>query len=253
MIIQLRKSGVVSPITVTINGNLHERHSHEERSLFIAKLAEIPNVNVVGFRSLTPLSRMWNLGIQASDTDITIVLNDDLAVNPKFAQADIANLASAASRHNLALGSLGRGIAWGSFSFFAISKRCVSKVGWFDERFVGFGEEDGDYLRRYLTEFSEEPPSVVLNGLINLDDPSTSGHEKGTGKYSLANRAFGLLKAQLREEYAIEGPGEQKFLGRYEFDPHPLWALHQQIPNLLKMKSDGEVAEVLRPWVSPQR
>jgi hypothetical protein len=238
----IRKAGVVAPITVVINGNLNRPIDDARRRVFVARLYDQRNINVVDFRTIQPLSRMWNLGIQLLDAEIAVVLNDDLGVRKEHLQQDIEALVGVASEAHLAVGGPGQG----SFSHFAISKSCIRQIGWFDERFVGFGEEDGDYFWRFECAFGEMPPRVPLHALTNLSDPSTSGHRTVGGKYSLSTEVFKEMK-YAPDDGGVLGPFQTPMIKTIEeLDPYPLWLLHQQAAQLLISDDVTEIRNSLR-------
>jgi len=43
----------------------------------------------------------------------------------------------------------------------------MHKLGYFDERLCGFGEEDGDIVHRYIEMFGQRMPDIEIPGLYN--------------------------------------------------------------------------------------
>jgi predicted glycosyltransferase involved in capsule biosynthesis len=79
----------------------------------------------------------------------------------------------------------------GSFSHFVVSKTELIKVGFFDERLLGIGEEDGDFVWRYYEAYGREIPSIDVVGISNTQSTlADSGFKKGIGHYSKFNRNF---------------------------------------------------------------
>lgn len=183
----IRAADAASPVVVVINGNPGSRVNLAERARFVAELSKFHGVFPVSLREMTGLARMWNLGIQVAACDTCVVLNDDLIAEPRLLLPDLRRLVGQAAQSGVAIGN-------GSWSHFAITRQCIESVGWFDERLLGFGEEDGDYSWRYRRLRGAYPPSVRLDGLANVVSPIRQDLARGSGKYSLANPVFISLK-----------------------------------------------------------
>jgi hypothetical protein len=106
------------------------------------------------------MSSLWNTGIRCSNFDLTVVLSDDLTVRKSGLRGAVDQLFESARSHGLVTLN-------GSFGHFAISRDCIRAIGWFDERFVAFGEEDGDYMWRYEEHFGRARLNLNLPGLHN--------------------------------------------------------------------------------------
>lgn len=94
----------------------------------------------------------------------------------------------------------------GSWSHALIDRRIVDQVGWFDERFLSIGEEDGDFEWR-LGKISkgETIPSVSLPHIINHVDHENClvGMNKTNKKYSQFNLDFAF-----GTKYRVDPAGE---------------------------------------------
>jgi hypothetical protein len=65
------------------------------------------------------------------------------------------------------------------------------EVGFFDERLLGIGEEDGDFAWRYYKKFGKEISSVNIPYVENIQsDIADPGFNKGIRIYSKFNREF---------------------------------------------------------------
>jgi hypothetical protein len=53
------------------------------------------------------------------------------------------------------------------FSNFVLTKSILHKLGYFDERLIGFGEEDGDVIHRHIEMFGRRMPDISIEGLYN--------------------------------------------------------------------------------------
>ena len=77
-----------------------------------------------------------------------------------------------------------------SFSHFIVSKDLMDRVGYFDERLLGFGEEDGDITYRLL-KIGININNIRTSDVVNIVSNIRHEHIKaGVGKYSSFNRTF---------------------------------------------------------------
>jgi predicted glycosyltransferase involved in capsule biosynthesis len=114
-----------------------------------------------------------------------LVLNDDLNIQASADTCFFDNLESAmaAQQDTFTIN--------GSFSHFVLNKRELIQVGFFDERLLGLGEEDGDFFWRYYQEFQREIPSVDMELIDNVhSDVADDGYTKGIRTASKFNRDF---------------------------------------------------------------
>lgn len=190
LIKELRASGVDQEIYIGINGEDRRSYDPALRSKFLQEISAIPNVNPVSFGSFQGLSLIWNRCIQAADSEIVIVLNDDLIVEKDYIVATLDKMAKVAKNKSICLLNSG-------WCHFAISTRVFQEIGWFDERLLGIGEEDSDLTFRFedFFGFSCFDNSIQEKGLIH-DSSSVfdSNLAKGKGKYSLFNWVYIEMK-----------------------------------------------------------
>jgi hypothetical protein len=190
LIKELRASGVNQEIYVGINGDDGVSYDPNLRSSFLQEIASIRNVNPVSFGSFQGLSLIWNRCIQAADSEIVLVLNDDLIVESDYIVSTLNKMANVAKSKGICLLNSG-------WCHFAISTKVFQEIGWFDERLLGIGEEDSDLSFRYedFYGFSCFENSINEKGLIHdssaVFDPNLA---KGKGKYSLFNWVYIEMK-----------------------------------------------------------
>jgi hypothetical protein len=187
LIKQIRLSGVTEPIALVVNGNFHAAFDPKLRQELYLTLASTPNVFPIFIRKFHGLSHNWNLGIRLLGCETTLVLNDDLWVNISNFKAKLYRILNGSSARSLV--TINR-----SFSHFLIRDSALKLIGWFDERFVGIGEEDGDYYLRYSLRFSEPPLDFHTNSIVHFNDSDSGAERKGVSKYSLANLVYSKLK-----------------------------------------------------------
>ena len=195
-------------IIVTING-YYDRPRQMEYLKRVADLLDTyPNVSRVEHMEGQSLSKLWNQSLIESRNKKLFVFNDDLIILPSF------------RRHLEASGIIGEELALinRSWSHFLISKRIVSEVGWFDERFPGVGNEDEDFEAR-LVHAGLNVKSFTVQGLRNVvfktRDFSYGKHTKTINvKYVRANKAFFDKKWELSDE-KLGGSVFVPILGQY--------------------------------------
>lgn len=235
LIAALRAGGCNWPIVVALNGNFSSLYSVPSRQSFFAKASSYGDTGFLTFRTFTSLSRMWNLAIQATGAEIVVVLNDDLAVNAASVMSDLSRLVETAEAEGMVLGN-------NSFSHFCVSRNLMEQLRWFDERFVGVGEEDGDFAWRYQDQFGRIPPSVVVPSLKNFSHPA--GTDLKIGSFSAASKLFFEVK-YARSDCGLTG-------GRYPYpvklaianlDPHPLSGIDRSREDTLRTSSKKETLQ----------
>lgn len=102
------------------------------------------------------IATSWNDGLKVARGKYLVVINDDITVRPGWLEAMVealkevsGSLASSISVEHLPVES---GITdtrtWFPGSCFMLTRTCIKKVGYFDERFSPFYFEDVDYWTR---------------------------------------------------------------------------------------------------------
>ena len=131
---------------------------------------------------------MWNTLVNFTSTDYILVLNDDLLIQDGFFE-DFEQML----QQNSAAGDESFRINY-SFSHFCVNRNDLLEVGYFDERLLGFGEEDGDWLWRWEVRRGRQMRCYGSRRILNCIDmaPTNSEnmvkHNEGGGKYSAFNR-----------------------------------------------------------------
>jgi len=134
-------------INIFINGHFDEAKQVKYLRDVTAFLSRYRNIRYITNFTHQSLTRGWNWLILMARCDKILILNDDVLFNLEFRY----NLESLQNVPNCFTFN-------GSWSHFVISKNIIKKIGWFDERFVGVGDEDYDYMCR-----------LAMNGLQNID------------------------------------------------------------------------------------
>ncbi|MFC1513308.1 hypothetical protein ACFL5J_02560, partial [Thermodesulfobacteriota bacterium] len=83
-----------------------------------------------------------------------------------------------------------------SWSHFLISRKELEELGYFDERLLGIGEEDGDMTWRYISSYNTPPKSLKMKCVQNFAEETMHAHtptnikSRPCSKYSEFNRDF---------------------------------------------------------------
>jgi hypothetical protein len=181
----LRKYFPDKQIICIING-----HPDKTRHLAYLKeitswLSSLDNVKYITFEDHQSLAKCWNWILLMSSTQNNLFLNDDISVKQNFRYDFESHL-----RKNLNFFAINN-----SFSHFLLNKKIIKKIGWFDERFLGVGYEDGDYLIRLADggiELNGLPCRDIVNFIASNPDPSFKKISSSmmSDKYSTINGEF---------------------------------------------------------------
>lgn len=227
-------------IYVVVNSFPEAQNDNYLQSNFVREISSHELVFPICLGRQASLAEMWNIGIRFSATDQVVVLGDDIFYSPDTLSEVLQGWIENISDRPLTI----LNDSWGHFS---ISQRCVERVGFFDERLLGFGEEDSDYLQRYLESFREAPVELAIPGFHN--ESSLVGFEgsvKGKGKYSLFNSVY------INEKYKSDEKAEfnSKFLGKVKralvtVNPYPLDEYRRRMRHLLKETNANSIRQKL--------
>lgn len=198
LINSIRKYSEV-PIIVIVNGNFGEPCSEDYRAQSLEFFSKIKNIFPVYFTELRGFAKMVNTIFVNSNTEVNLIMNDDIIVKDGIFFDDL----------KLAIENLDKlcclKSSWFvSFSHFLATKKFIREIGFFDERFLGFGEEDGDITFRFIKKYDKCVPYWAVRGLEHTQSEVRQDIKPGVGKYSLFNREF-VNKKYLIGEGTISG------------------------------------------------
>lgn len=175
-------------IVIAVNGENNRAFGEEYRSKLLKCIAEYENVYPIFFPRFRGLSKLWNsIAIHATHDHI-LMLNDDIMIeSPNF----MNDVCDSLSRNGGKTFLINR-----SWSHFLINRDELDALGYFDERLLGIGEEDGDMTWRYIKQYGEAITSFKIKGFQNYAEETVRSYKpvnvqthSGT-KYSLFNRKF---------------------------------------------------------------
>ena len=188
-------------VIVAINGEHNRDFDEQYRERILALIAGQKRVFPIFFPRFRSLTKLWNTIIIHATHDYILMLNDDVMItNPDF----IRDLQAAIRKNQ------GRSLLINkSWSHFVISRQEIDELGYFDERLLGIGEEDGDITWRYIHRYGRSIANVRMKSFINYSEdtnnyrPQNIQNREGM-KYSLFNRQF-----MFSTKYAADPKGTQ--------------------------------------------
>lgn len=181
---KIRDLGVENTIYLCINGEKDSSFNEDYRKNILSLCLSQPNVFPIFFVETRGLSKMWNTLLIHSTKENLLILNDDINVTSN-------NMFEVVSNHIKTPEYFGLSIINNTFSFFVVNKKFIDKLGYFDERLLGFGEEDGDIMYRLNKQEGKRVFRLTAGGLENIVSDIRHEHIKsGVGKYSFFNRDY---------------------------------------------------------------
>jgi len=169
-------------IICTINGHPDTSLQIEYLKNVTAFLSQFSNIKYITYEKHQPIARCWNWLVLMSFSSAVLILNDDIKVNLLF-RKDFEK--SFTENQDFF-------IINNSWSHFLISKKIIKEIGWFEERLLGSGDEDGDYITRMAIK-DMKVTNRLCGGIINyVAEQKNAGWKNisgvGHGKYSEINK-----------------------------------------------------------------
>lgn len=187
-------------VLVAINGEHEEGIDEQYRSDILSYISTKKNVIPIMFTEFRSLSKLWNNLVIFSKTNYNLILNDDLI----FENSQIIpQIQQAIKQTKLGLFTIN-----GNWSHFVISKEELDSLGYFDERLLSLGEEDGDMLWRYIDKYNQFVSTLSIPGIYNIAEgteiPTTNMecHYQNKPKF---NSTFINFKYRKSESAVISG------------------------------------------------
>lgn len=202
-------------IIVSVNGNLKSKNQNYRREI-LEFLSSYDNVYPSLYTNFRSLSKLWNNTLINSSNHNLLLLNDDVTITSStfFDQLEC----------QLKLDPTASFKINSSWSHVLLNRLEVDKVGWFDERLLGVGEEDGDFEWRW--ELSNKKPfiSKQIDSIINHVEQNDvlDGLKIANTKYSKFNLNF------IHEKYKVDKDGfNYGIMGKKLICINPTPSLHK--------------------------
>ncbi|MDA3030271.1 MAG: hypothetical protein O2823_02950 [Actinomycetota bacterium] len=213
------RTDVDTPIFILINGNYAKANRNSKLQIFLKELSNFDNIYPIAFASFRGCAELWNTGIVNSDSEYYLILNDDVTVYPNSIIIRLNMLGDLLMKHGLVTINH-------SFSYFGISRKCIDEVGFFDEHFIGMGEEDRDYAYRFESLYSRKHGNLSTSSFVHFGDESADQSIKKIpkNKRSLFNLEHyeKIYTSDLSGK--IQGVYEKPMRRTQDFrNPRPIW------------------------------
>jgi hypothetical protein len=171
-------------ILLCVNGEKYGNFDDMYRNSILDLSKTYKNIFPIFFIDLRGLAKMWNTIIVHALKDNILLLNDDIIIQS-------SNIFEVVEQHISDKEYNGLSIINETFSFFVVNKYFIHDLGYFDERLLGFGEEDGDIKYRIKQKYNKNIGKINCSGINNIiSDIRHPGVKNGIGKYSLFNRTY---------------------------------------------------------------
>jgi hypothetical protein len=181
---KIRELEVNNRIFICVNGEKNAEFDNDYRRKVLDLCSKHDNVFPIFFVETRGLSKLWNTIIVHSYSENILVLNDDIDLRTR-------ELFDSVDRHISSPEYTGLSKVNGTFSFYLVNKTYIDNLGYFDERLLGFGEEDGDITYRIIAKNNIHISEISAGGVTNIISHIRHEHVKpGMGKYSYFNRDF---------------------------------------------------------------
>lgn len=147
-------------ILLTINGNNEEEMPDSYRIEMLDLAKQYKNIYPIFCPEFKGLSKLWNNLVIFSKTEYNFIVCDDVAwANPNIYN-EIVNHINTTKQEFFTINH--------GFSHFVCTKSILHKIGYFDERLCGFGEEDADMHWRHMTKIGYSIPKLMIGGIYNI-------------------------------------------------------------------------------------
>lgn len=175
-------------IIIAVNGNNEEDMPNDYRREILSIANNHDNIYPIICPEFKSLAKLWNTITIFSKTNYNLILTDDLFVGNISLLKMLSDHISSTKSEFFTINN--------QFSHFVVTKTILHELGYFDERFIAFGEEDGDIVHRHIERFGERMPDLHIPNFYNMAryDLSSSKVETHIDNKPRFNREFANIK-----------------------------------------------------------
>ena len=127
-------------IILAVNGNNEEDMPDSYRQDMLELSKKYKNIYPIVCPEFKSLSKLWNTLVIFSKTKYNFIVCDDTSFDNSDTISILKNYIETNKEEFFLINN--------QFSHFVISKNILHQLGYFDERLIGHGEEDGDMVQR---------------------------------------------------------------------------------------------------------
>lgn len=146
-------------IILAVNGNFEEDMPDDYRSEMLQLSMSHKNVYPIICADFMSLSKLWNTLVLFSKTEYNFIMTDDLVISNPDVYKITSDYTERSGEQFFTIN--------GGFSHFVLTKTFLHQIGYFDERLLAYGEEDGDLVHRYIKMFDRQVPTLPIQGFYN--------------------------------------------------------------------------------------
>jgi hypothetical protein len=171
-------------IILAINGNNEEDMPEEYRQDMLDLAKQYVGIYPIFCPEFKSICKLFNTFIIFSKTEHVFIMGDDVEYGNPDAYDIIIEHIEKTKQEFFKINN--------GFSHFVCTKSIMHKLGYFDERLCGFGEEDGDILHRYIRMTGSWIPSITIPNIYNkaayhLKNEKIENHQDNKPRF---NREF---------------------------------------------------------------
>jgi hypothetical protein len=191
-----------SEIVVAVNGEHQRAFGEAYRRRILEFMATQKKTFPIFFPVFRSLSKLWNTILIHASGEFVLMLNDDTLINDGKFMRKIESILKKNDGRSFLINR--------SWSHFVARKEEIADLGYFDERLLGIGEEDGDMTWRYIRKYGAPMASHTIKGFKNYAEDTMAQQPENIkchskSKYSLFNRRFVHEKKYAASPQGIKG------------------------------------------------
>lgn len=146
-------------IILAVNGNYDEPMPDDYRVNMLNLCKDYKNVYPLVCPDFMSLSKLWNTLVLFSKTEYNFIMTDDLVIKNPNVLTEVENYIQRTGEPFFTINN--------GFSHFVLTKTFLHQIGYFDERLLAYGEEDGDLVHRYIKMFGRNVPTLAITNFYN--------------------------------------------------------------------------------------
>ncbi len=215
-------------IVVAINGEHQRAFGEGYRRRILEFISTQKKTFPIIFPVFRSLSKLWNTILIHTTGDFVLMLNDDTLITDENFMRKIMNILKKNRGRSFLINR--------SWSHFVARVEEMADLGYFDERLLGIGEEDGDMTWRYIHKYGAPMESHSIRGFKNYAEHTMVQQPENikchsSSKYSLFNRRFVHEQKYVVSPHGIKGmfdaPMEMKDEGPDQYPNERFYQEHK--------------------------
>lgn len=193
------------PVYLAVNADYQVPFDDDYRKFILELCASYKHVYASFYLTFRGSSKLWNDMIINTSADNLIIMNDDARVKNTFLHDLIAHKESTDNNKILKVNN--------GWACFCVNKEFIKSVGFFNEKYLGIGFEDMEFVRR-VSEF----PSFHSEDFVDLNFESVSTFPKMENVFDAHKKSYSSYNHNLiqRNEVGDEGKSFRPYEDIYD-------------------------------------